>query len=1078
MRDTQPPQGSNTPLVVLLLLIATAGGFYFYKPFETSRPGGEPTSRVSTLGPEEVPARMWQDPFTAVDKHPTTDSAISKAILSALSGNNKNSNKDNNKFRDLAKQIIKFGIEEEIIVMPIMVYGGPYAESVETRRRRRYAALSALAVSDYMPLDSQHLGYFQIPWASKLEFRHSQESPKGNSDKLSCPIQLTEMTSGGEKTLKVPYEWLEWNEIKYEPSSSQPPVLVLWLNDYLFADCPLARLAQLFQEIEDKVGEVQPEEANAPSLRFKVMGPAGSTTLRRMVEEAYQLKKDKEKISFFQKWEVEIYSATATASAKLLRAGLEENSLEISNKNSRENLAKEAEDNSEPCGGGGFKSLNKIREALKGIGISFYRTIPSDRQLARVVCKELALRGVNINDPQHVIALVSEWDTHYGRALPETFADLFITETKRKNSINEASSRCQGGICRYSYLRGLDGELPPNGKQELRSQEQENGKQWGEMGDAKSIERSVGVNQFDYLRRFSRRLERELDYQIEGQRELKAIGVLGSDVYDKFLVLQALRDRFPTVLFFSHDLDARYAHPAESKWARNLIVASGFGLQLQPELQKEIPPFRDNYQTSLFFAVQLALCRSQENKGKCILQKIFPLIDQEECCDLQPLLNYLFLKPQLFEIGRFEPVALPVKANKEEQCYFNPNCSPLHPKTEYWPYWQVKKNVDTIAAAVAAMVILILLYLLLVSLLYRAFTKFWVAIVIGLIVVMFPIVIIGVLVAYEGMEGEPFALTSGVSVWPTETLRLLAIILIGILTYRAHHLLRKSDRDLTQRYHLHGEGEMSATQVQELWTHYLAQHTGWRLFGYAFLSLMLLLLGVFVWIFFNLNDVFKFLYARYIYRGEIAYEAGRIILISAFIAFTFLLFYIMGITSLCRKFITELSEKPVDWPQQTLKEFSERRGISTWNDLNDWLTIQLIAERTRSVEGLSSYPFFILFLLAISHSTFFDRWLWMPGLIIFLLVIIAAPVIGTVLLRNAAKKARQNILDRMNQRLSQAMRDKAQARVEQIQLMIEEMRSNREGAFRSLAQQLKIILLPFGGVGGAALLEYILKIYS
>ena len=38
--------------------------------------------------------------------------------------------------------------------------------------------------------------------------------------------------------------------------------------------------------------------------------------------------------------------------------------------------------------------------------------------------------------------------------------------------------------------------------------------------------------------------------------------MLGSDVYDKLLILQALRPAFPRAVFFTTDLNARLAYPA------------------------------------------------------------------------------------------------------------------------------------------------------------------------------------------------------------------------------------------------------------------------------------------------------------------------------------------------------------------------------------------------------------------------------------------------------------------------------------------------------------------------------------
>jgi hypothetical protein len=130
-------------------------------------------------------------------------------------------------------------------------------------------------------------------------------------------------------------------------------------------------------------------------------------------------------------------------------------------------------------------------------------------------------------------------------------------------------------------------------------------------------------------------IEREnQDLQMERARpSIHAIGVLGSDVYDKLLALQALRPRFPGAIFFTTDLDARLWHPNQLKWTRNMIVASSFGLELRDALQQDIPPFRDSYQTAQYLACLSAL----GVVSPAVLKTI---------------------SPRLFEIGRDGPIDL------------------------------------------------------------------------------------------------------------------------------------------------------------------------------------------------------------------------------------------------------------------------------------------------------------------------------------------------------------------------------------------------------------------------------------
>ena len=153
-------------------------------------------------------------------------------------------------------------------------------------------------------------------------------------------------------------------------------------------------------------------------------------------------------------------------------------------------------------------------------------------------------------------------------------------------------------VHRYSYLAGLDGELPPKGDGKDAAGTQVKGKLGDKIsGASQSTEEApTGRSQLDYLRRLAETLTRDAT-------EFQAIGVLGSDVYDKLMILQALRNDFPRAIFFTTDLDARLTHSGQGPWTRNLIIASHFGLNLHPDLQAPIPPFRDSYQTAFLFSL-------------------------------------------------------------------------------------------------------------------------------------------------------------------------------------------------------------------------------------------------------------------------------------------------------------------------------------------------------------------------------------------------------------------------------------------------------------------------------------------
>ena len=78
-------------------------------------------------------------------------------------------------------------------------------------------------------------------------------------------------------------------------------------------------------------------------------------------------------------------------------------------------------------------------------------------------------------------------------------------------------------------------------------------------------------------------------------------------MFDKLLILRALRPEFPEALFFTTDFDEAFTIKSELPFTRNLIISSSFGPNLSEWLQGDIPFFRDTGQASAFLATQLAV---------------------------------------------------------------------------------------------------------------------------------------------------------------------------------------------------------------------------------------------------------------------------------------------------------------------------------------------------------------------------------------------------------------------------------------------------------------------------------------
>src|SRR5438105_14769328 len=95
----------------------------------------------------------------------------------------------------------------------------------------------------------------------------------------------------------------------------------------------------------------------------------------------------------------------------------------------------------------------------------------------------------------------------------------------------------------YDYLRGIDGRLPGDvGKDNQPEQAQKT--QLGQ--NTVAVEATEGLNQSDYLRRLAREMKQN---EREDRSGIRAVGLLGSDIYDKLMILRALRPQFPGAVF-------------------------------------------------------------------------------------------------------------------------------------------------------------------------------------------------------------------------------------------------------------------------------------------------------------------------------------------------------------------------------------------------------------------------------------------------------------------------------------------------------------------------------------------------
>lgn len=710
-----------------MLLLAALGTFVWNAtpPLESARPmessPGDPDTQGS--GPRQK-ARLWQDPFSILPPHSKLTPTPQASPLPAIIG-------------------VPPTDSQPLTILGVMVAPGERAELHERRRRRRYAVLSALSEAGFAPRDPDVLSVAHLSSSMCSDIPGMQ----------SC------------ESMDVPYEWYDLESTAKKFSNSPRTALVLWLNDSKFQDHPFQAISQIVRYI------LHPLDRKArAATNMVLLGPARSGTLLTMVKQPMHDTAEQRAVAYLREQSnlraFTILSPVATiADCDLLgQAGYKDTACEGTPK---------AEDAPETRLARAFDELFSIQpnspeaSSINRTPLHFVRTIYSDRRLILALSHELSANRF-IENRRDTALVLSEWDTHFGRALLREFKSQYATRKDMNSpegppSSQDAQPSDKKLVLAYPYLRGIDGFISGNEEQhrQLRFQKTDLTRQSPPssfiLTSPANVRRPVGAGQFDYLRRLAvviRKSNRER--RLEHGHGIRVAAIFGNDVYDKLLILHAFRGELTNALWLTTDLDANLLHPAEFKWTRNLIIASTYGLQLNRRLQSQTPPFRDSYQTSVFLATSLAVDPTKR-------AEVWPNLRSWSGTS-ETLQNEFYQKigVHLFEVGR--QGAVPISRM---------SASHLNATTRDSFFSTIAVSVFLLAAlSIAALCII------------RPYS--------GRLLMFLS----GLLAAFVGLtffawftSAEPLTLTAGVSIWPTEYLRVLAMFLtVGFMWIIIHRL--------------------------------------------------------------------------------------------------------------------------------------------------------------------------------------------------------------------------------------------------------------------------------------------------
>ncbi|MFV1984743.1 MAG: hypothetical protein ACC657_14455 [Thiohalomonadales bacterium] len=1086
-----PQRGGPDFSVAGFLLLAALGTFIWNSvPLDSARPNGKNKIDQAQSQHRKISAKLWQDPFSALSAH----IQIIKAKKPEQTKNNQKRDKNTDEIQNCnlnsitENSIHETGIKNKsIMVIAIMLSPGNEPEKVEKRRRRRYAVVSALGESGFIPEESNTLHY----------------------------CNLTKKLDGKEigTSITVPFEWYVPDPLKSQNAPNLPiadKIFVMWVEENYFAERPFGRT----KDLAETIAKDWPTKDKLPYIY--ILGPARSDTLRKLASRAIQEKIDKKFFDGINVSGLHILSATATMVDQLLVPnGFDNNKGYKKIQNLYETFSPNDCNTVKPC-------------------VTFQRTINTDDVLARLLVNELKVRN-NDQKLTGYIALVSEWDTSFGRALPMTFEREYCKQQIEDKESRGDNTKCEA-ILRFSYLRGIDGYIPgvTNNTTNKNTTSSRTKKNEQNKNIETKIHRPTGTGQYDYLRRLAQVIQqRNKSLRAEGKGKITAIGILGSDVYDKLLILRVLRPQFPNLIFFTTDLDTQFLHPAEFRWTRNLIIASSFGLALNREIQKETPPFRNSYQTSIFFSTLLA-AKYNYPYSTNLLNKV------PNFTDLKNYKQLIENQPGLiFEVGRHSAVLLNSSSNSPE--------TSIHQQP-------VKGSPEL------TMVLLLFLAVILIMVLHQTKPATgW--LIIGTMSALVIVAGIAYTALYVGDYPEPVSFTEGVSVWPTEFIRFGAFSLSVYFLWRMYRDLKNNCSRISRDFFaikrdplVSGKTLTDAWEKLKFWEplkHYI-QHPRFLpiwlrdgVLAFVAVNFSLLLSRIFEisnpWVtpvyllvilvlwFWRINHLKNFksingwslkmrksqpqfiddYWEKYCDVGDINNRCYRsLTLYLLYMSFAVMVFQIFGLPEVpCRGvascnidilmlmisiptmllliffvldelrlsifWIKGLSKHSMEWRSRKITTYCNTFELHTEAE-KKWATMLLIAERTSEISRLIYYPFLIIIIMLLSRNSYFDKWGFPQGLAIVVSINIILLILSGIKLRRVAEAYRFEAIEFLNQKLfhltaltETETTSGKQDTITQLEIIIRHISELNNGIFQPFHSQalMRASLLLLGAIG-------------
>jgi hypothetical protein len=356
-------------------------------------------------------------------------------------------------------------------------------------------------------------------------------------------------------------------------------------------------------------------------------------------------------------------------------------------------------------------------------------------------------------------------------------------------------------------------------------------------------------------------------------------------------------------------------------------------------------------------------------------------------------------------------------------------------------------------------------------------------------------------------DAEPFYWLEGVSIWPSQLLRLSVVLFACVFGYLGHSRIKKMQEELQEQV---GDGNIPQTFAfpkepaqfgyrevlfignweipkenthpiypNELWKKYLGYYGnnmkkgplplsgwGWRLMAHGFVFF-----GV---AFFIITQTEL---PNLPARGDFAHLVNFWIILLAGLSTILLITWLVENARLFERLIADLSANISLWSPKAKKWAIREKKVAP-ECVEDWLDIKLVARLTATMQPLIFGPVVCVALLLSARSPAIDDWNIPRGLEMVYIGMLLYAISAEVFLQQGAKSARKKAIDQLSKKISEQRNRTppnpySEVVIKRIEAEIERIKSLREGAFRPWYEW--PLLQSFGGLG---VLQYIVKAWE